>query len=126
MKSCHDYEQMILDNTITDSVKNHLESCPSCRDFYQLAYHNNVEITLPNDFIHKQVDQAMKKASLRKKKMDLLSTLAFILIALTLVTAVMNYLISDQVVFYYLGAVSILMPLTLPILSIIRKKAVIK
>jgi predicted anti-sigma-YlaC factor YlaD len=126
MKSCHDYEIMILDNTINDAVKDHMKSCQSCRDFYELAAKNSVEIALPDDFIHNQVDLAMKKAAVHKKRTDFLSTLAFILLALTLVTTVITYLISDQFVFYYLGAVSILMPLTLPILSIIRKKAVIK
>ncbi|MBN2796368.1 MAG: hypothetical protein JXR88_13235 [Clostridia bacterium] len=127
MKSCSFYETMILNEETSDKLNEHLKNCIQCQQLQSLMRFETTEIKLPDAFIEDAVKEAFIKAEPIKRRHDFFSTIVFIAVAIILVSIIITSLmIQDQLLKYYFGGVSLFMPFTVPVFSIIRKKVVMK
>lgn len=128
MKTCHEVESDILNNNINDEILDHLKTCEECRLYYELCTVEVIDSPIPMELIDQSVAFAINKAEVKHTKYNLLSLILFMILAALLLITV--YAITyDTLITYikrYLLVVSGVMPITLPIISMLRRKAVIK
>lgn len=127
MKICDRYEQMILDNQYSLDLEDHLKECASCQLYFNLA--SPTFINLSSDSEKKMViNNAINDAKVIQNRHNKLSLMLFITIALILVSTI-ALLFSSTVLLsfkYYLIVISGAMPISLPVINLIRKKAVLR
>lgn len=123
--NCKTCEQHIINGDL-DLIKEHIKSCDSCQLFLELHSHNPIKVKseLMNPYA---VSSAFKRYEAESKRKNILSLVLFISIAILLMVAIItlmygHYLSSLK---YYIAFITTAMPLSLPILSKISRKAVL-
>ena len=96
--------------------------------YYELCTVEVIDSPIPMELIDQSVAFAINKAEVKQAKYNLLSLILFMILAALLLITVYAITYDTLIIFMkrYLLVVSGVMPITLPIISIIRRKAVIK
>lgn len=118
---CSDVEQAILDNKINEHEENHISTCSSCQMYLSLLSHH---IPMDIDYsIDKQdaIKKAFEASSVIEKKHNILMLIVFIFIASTIVTS-LAYLSINFNLLKYTVFMSAIMPLTLPLIFLVKRK----
>lgn len=128
MKTCHEVESDILNNNINDEILDHLKTCDDCRLYYDLCTVEAIDSPIPIELIDHSVAFAINKAEVKQSKYNLFSLIVFMLFAALLLITVYAITYNTLIIFMkrYLLVVSSVMPITLPLIGIIRRKAVFK
>lgn len=128
MKTCHKIESNILKNNINDEILNHLKTCDDCRLYYELLNTETIDSPIPTETIDLAVASAINNAEIKQRKSNKVSLIVFMCLAAALLITAYAITNDSLVIFIrrYLLIVSSIMPFTLPIIGIIRRKVVIK
>ncbi len=129
MSNCVDYQNRILNEEKDNAIKEHIKDCADCKIFYDMMNSNlnEIEFTLPDELISKEIELAFETYEKSKRLKDLFSLFAFIVfssIVLVSLTTVMINLPIKAIIKTSL-TVSGLLPISLPLIIFFRKKKVL-
>ncbi|MBI9012040.1 MAG: hypothetical protein JEZ08_07375 [Clostridiales bacterium] len=128
MKTCHEMESDILNNNMNGEILNHLKTCDDCRLYYELCSNEPIDSLIPIEVINQTVTSSIRQAEVKQAKRNQLSLILFMLLSGLLLITVYAITYDTLIIFMkrYLLVVSTVMPISLPVISIIRRKAVFK
>jgi len=120
---CHDIEKSIDNQTLTDLEKEHIKNCPTCQ-LYQSLQSSHLPLDIDyNKNKSAAIQSALRTAELTKKKHNILMLLLFIVIASSIMFSCIILLTSESLIKYSM-VMSAIMPMTLPLILLIKRKVV--
>lgn len=122
---CNQVQEKILNGDLAGSQE-HIDNCQACQLYVHLNGLSVIDVK-PEVTNPYAVSSVLKEYDKSKKRKDILSLIAFIFIAIILVTTVVAFVFQHALgsLKYYLAFLYSVMPLSLPILNRITRKAVL-
>lgn len=123
--NCNTCEKHIINGDL-NIIEDHIETCDSCQLFLELHEYSPMK-TKPEAINPYGVANAIKIYEAEKKRKDLISLFLFISIAVILMISLITMLYGHYLdsLKYYIGLITAIMPISLPILSRLTRKAVL-
>jgi|LGOV01.1.fsa_nt_gb hypothetical protein len=120
--NCNTAEQLILDNTKSQELTDHLLKCKACQAYYSLLDHSAINESI-NFNIDIEISKAMAKADKIKKRNNFFSLISFMLIMIIIFSIILS---QSDTLFVFLklqGLITLIMPVLL-LISVLKRKAV--
>lgn len=125
---CKACEDMLLADQTSAELEAHLSSCPSCQTYQMLLSNKHLPIEIENDTIQLAVNAAIEDAKPLQHRKNVLSTFFFLIIASCIASLVVlaTYYVIEKSFINYLLVMSSIMPISLPVITYLRKKVIFK